>query len=334
MSIDFHAHLARAQEHAPFFMQLLFDVDGYLERQKAEGISRTVLSFALDAGPGMSLTLDDVKLEHDFLADLLARYPDRFSVLGALNPFGGAEWLREAERNLGCGFTGFCFPASQHGKYLDAPEAADAFAFADGARAPIFVHPTDSPIDMEAAGDPMLRAWIGRPFDTTVSLSRVLLAGTLERYPNIRVVAAHCGGVLPMLLGRLDEVYQGMKRRPAGGMFPGGGGPPGAGGPPPGFGPPKGIMPGLGNLKPDATKTPSEAARSLYFDTASYHPVAIRAAIDAVGVDHVVFGTDHPPVHMLPQATANMIKTLGLSPAEEERVLTKNAESLLTRSPA
>ena len=57
MSIDFHAHLAREDPNAPFFMRDLFDVEGYLEKQERAGIERTVLSFALeDEGDTPSVT--------------------------------------------------------------------------------------------------------------------------------------------------------------------------------------------------------------------------------------------------------------------------------------
>ena len=110
MSIDFHAHLAREDPNAPFFMRDLFDVKGYLEKQERAGIERTVLSFALeDKGEAM----DEIKGEHDFLAGLLEQYPDRFSALAAVDPFGGVEALAEGERALELGFTGFCFPTSR-----------------------------------------------------------------------------------------------------------------------------------------------------------------------------------------------------------------------------
>ena len=99
------------------------------------------------------------------------------------------------------------------------------------------------------------------------------------------------------------------------------------------FKPPPGMMMG-GNLKAAATRPPSEQARSLYLDTASYHRVAIRAAIDAVGADHVVFGTDHPPVHTPPQSTVDIIKALGLSREEEEKIFTRNAEAILGKPKA
>ena len=212
VSIDFHAHLAREDPKAPPFMRDLFDVEGYLEKQEEAGIERTVLSFALEDG---GESMDEIKGEHDFLAGLIEQHPDRFSALAAVDPFGGAEALAEAARALEIGFTGFCFPTSRTGRYLDSPEAADAFALADEKGVLVFLHPSAAPIDPERAGHRLVNAWVGRPYDTGICMSRMLLADTLGRSPNVRMVVAHSGGTLPMLIGRLEHVFAGMKRMAA-----------------------------------------------------------------------------------------------------------------------
>ena len=215
MAIDFHAHLARDNPDAPPFMRSLFDVEGYLERQEEAGIELTVLSYAPADLTGAPEELDEAKGEHEFLAGLLEAHPGRFAALAGVDPFGGAPWLEEAQRALDAGFAGLCLPTSREGRYLDADEAQDALALADERGVVVFLHPSDSPVEAERAGDAVLRAWIGRPYDTGVCLSRMLIADTLSGYPNVRMVVAHSGGTLPMLLGRLDFVQDGFKRRAA-----------------------------------------------------------------------------------------------------------------------
>jgi aminocarboxymuconate-semialdehyde decarboxylase len=339
VTIDFHAHLAPEEAGAPPFLRHLFDVEGYLERQAEAGIQLTVLSYALSELEGTDAELEEAKAQHEFLAGLLRDHPGRFAALAGLDPFGGAGWLDEAERALNDGFSGLCFPTSRKGMYLDAAEAQDAFALADERRAVVFLHPSESAIGIERAGDGFLEAWIGLPYDTGICVSRLLLADTMGHYPNLRIVVAHCGGVVPMLLGRLDYVYESLKRRaalmagggPPGGP-PGGDGPPGGG--PPGGGPPKGPpaaeIPEERALKPalDGGR-PSERVDRLYFDTASYHPAAIRAAIAAVGAERVVVGTDYPPAAEPPEATLALIDALGLPPDENDLILSENARGLL-----
>lgn len=339
MTIDFHAHLAREDPHAPPFLRHLFDVEGYLEGQATAGIERTVLSHALSDLEGTPRELDEAKAEHDFLADLVERHPDRLTALAGIDVFGGAPWLAEAERALELGFAGFCFPSSRLGKYLDSAEAADAFALANERRAVLFLHPSESPITVERAGDPVLEAWIGLPYDTGICLSRLLIADTLARYPNVDLVVAHSGGTLPMVLGRLDHVLASFERRAAmkgAGGPAGGGGPPGGKGPPgddgPHKGPPAAKLPEGVELEPAlAGRPPSERVGQLYLDTAGYHPAAIQAAIAAVGIDHVVVGTDFPPVGDSPAPMLETIEGLGLADEDHDRISSANARRLLAR---
>lgn len=332
VSIDFHAHLAREDPSAPPFMRDLFDVDGYLEKQQAAGIEVTVLSYALDDEP---VEMDDVKGEHDFLAGLLEQHPGRFTAFAAVDPFGGPEWLAEAERALGLGFSGLCFPTSINGRYLDSADARDAFALADEHEAIVFVHPSTTPIAAERAGHRLLQAWVGRPYDTGICLSRMLLSDTLAAYPRIRLVVAHSGGALPMLLGRLGHVAQGLKRMAAfAGGGPPGGGPPG--GSPPGGGPPKGppgaAVPEEAALHADTEGRPLlDRLDRIYLDTASYHPAAIAAAVAAVGIDRVVLGTDFPPAGDSPQGAIDALAELG--EPERDKILSENGRALLDRAP-
>ena len=106
------------------------------------------------------------------------------------------------------------------------PEAEDAFALANDRSALIFLHPSDSAL-RGLAGNKLFETWIGLPVDTGVCLCRMLMADTLSRYPNVRMVVAHAGGVLPALIGRLDPANDVFKRMAA--MM--GAGPPGGGGP-------------------------------------------------------------------------------------------------------
>lgn len=343
MAIDFHSHLAREDPEAPPFMRSLFDVEGYLERQEEAGLELTVLSYAPADLRGTPEELDEAKGEHEFLGGLVEEHRGRFAALAGLDPFGGDGWLEEARRALDSGFAGLCLPTSSEGRYLDADEAQDALALADEREAVVFLHPSDSPVDAERAGDAVLRSWIGRPYDTGICLSRMLLADTLSRYPRVRMVVAHSGGALPMLLGRLDHVHDGFKRRAAvmaGGGGPPGGGPPGGGPPgggPPGGGPPKG--PPRADIPPERVVEPSleggpPSGRidQLYLDTASYHPAAIQAAVATVGPDRVVIGTDFPPAGDSPAPTVELVKSMGLGPENTEKILTGNARELLERS--
>ena len=329
-TIDFHAHLAAGDpSREPPFLRAMFDPEGYLERQAAVSVDLTVLSNAL-MGDTEGDELAEARVQHDFLAGLVESHPDRFAALAGVNPWGGQQWLDEAERALDEGFAGLVLESGRDGQYLDSPEVGDFLALAEERDAVVFVHPSASPITDEQTGDKMLTLWIGRPYDTGISLARLLLSDTLSRYPNVKIVVAHGGGVVTTILGRLDRVAETRLRMAAfaaAGSAGGGPGPPGGGG-----GPPFGGPPGAGGPPTVAEgDRPSDRIRNLYLDTACYHPAGVLAAIASVGVDHVVFGSDHPPVDQTPQPSIDVVNQLELPDEDREKILGGNAARLLGR---
>ncbi|KAF8842717.1 amidohydrolase 2 [Paxillus ammoniavirescens] len=70
----------------------------------------------------------------------------------------------------------------------------------------IFIHPHYG-VDSKAFGDRanghVLPLALGFPFETTIAVTRLILAGILDRYPDLRLLLAHSGGALPQLSSRL-----------------------------------------------------------------------------------------------------------------------------------
>jgi aminocarboxymuconate-semialdehyde decarboxylase len=124
----------------------------------------------------------------------------------------------------------------------------------------LFIHPAGS-----AGASSLLESlgmtWaLGAPIEDTISVTALIARGIPSRYPNVRIVNAHLGGALPMLLRRLDS------------QFP--------------------------RIAPEAPEPPSVAARRMWYDTVSEaHPAALVAARLAFGADRLVLGTDYPFVH-------------------------------------
>ena len=255
MAIDLHAHLARKDPEAPPFLAHLFDVTGYLERQEEAGIELTLLSYVPETPD-----IERARSENGFLTELMAEHEGRFGAFAGVDPFGGPEWLELAAQALDDGFSGLCFPTSRNGRYLDADEAQDAFALADERGALIFLHPAESPVAVERLGDQVMEGWVGRPYDTGICLARMLIADTLSAYPGVTMVVAHCGGMLPMLIGRLGEAYETFERRAGLGIGP----PSGGGGPPAGGGGPAGRRrpPGAAVARPAAARPRARRGRS------------------------------------------------------------------------
>jgi aminocarboxymuconate-semialdehyde decarboxylase len=141
---------------------------------------------------------------------------------------------------------------------------------------------------------------VGRPFDTTLSLTRFILSGGLEKFPKLRMVCAHVGGALPMLPGRLGFGYE-LRRDMS-------------------FGP----------WEPDVmTRPPASYIAQLYLDTVSLHPPAVQCAVDTVGIDHVIYGSDFPPVPIALKRSVDVVHQLKISDQDKQKILGDNAAALL-----
>jgi len=140
---------------------------------------------------------------------------------------------------------------------------------------------------------------VGRPFDTTVSVVRMIYAGVFDRHPRLEVVLPHLGAFLPMIDGRLDFGYRlGYEGLPDG-------------------------------QAPACRKRPSAYLQTnLYVDTMGFSPKGAKHVLDLFGSDRVLFGSDYAAVPISPKEQVAMIRGLGLSREDEEKVLWKNAARL------
>ena len=146
-----------------------------------------------------------------------------------------------------------------------------------------------------------LTSSVGRPFDECLAIARMIVRGVFEQLPDLKFVGAHLGGGICEVIGRMDYAYE--------------------------LGD---FAHFLGSYEPLLiSHTPSHYLRQLYMDTVSYHAPAIMCGIQTVGVQHVVFGSDAPPLlPMLPRAK-RIIEELPLSDEEKRAILGGNAAQLL-----
>jgi aminocarboxymuconate-semialdehyde decarboxylase len=86
----------------------------------------------------------------------------------------------------------------------------------------------------------------------------------------------------------------------------------------------------LGSYAPMLIKhPPSHYLRMMYLESTCYYPPAARCALESVGVDQFLFGTDAPPLTPLKKEGVDLIKQLGLSPADEAKIYGGNTKALL-----
>jgi len=203
-----------------------------------------------------------IQVQNEKIAALCAAHPDRFVGLGSValqHPALAVEQIEEGVKKMG--MRGFAIGGSVNGDDLSAPKFNPIWAKAEELEALIFIHPqvSGTPIEEKRLqGNGNLDNVIGHPLETTLALTHLIQDGTLDRFPRLKVCAAHGGGYMPSYSGRNDECMKAF---------------------------PKECRP----LK----KLPSEYLKQLYYDSVLFTPEDMRHLIAVVGVSQVVVGTDY-----------------------------------------
>ena len=269
------------------------DIDAKLHDMDEAGINLTTIS-TNDPGPESfgSEGLTAAQVVNDWIADLGTSHPGRFAGLIVLPLQDMNASLKELDRCVNkLGMKGILLYSNLDGRYPDEPEFTELFAEAERMDIPILLHPAH-PVTYEQTKGRSLMAGLGLMFDTTIALARIILAGILDKHPNLKLVCPHVGGTLPYLIGRIDHQTQILKR-------------------------------GAENIN----KPPSEYLKQIYLDAVSPIPMAIQYGIDFVGIDRMLYASDHPWVD--PQLIATHVKSLGLSDQDQAKIFGGNARKLL-----
>ncbi len=128
--------------------------------------------------------------------------------------------------------------------------------------------------------------------EDTVSIMHLIEAGIPQRYPKLKIVNSHLGGMIPMVLQRLDNISLWEHPLP---------------------------------------EKPSITAKRMWFDSVGHgHPPALKAAVDSLGADRIVLGSDYPYEggELYNRAVA-YIHDAGLKPGDVEKILDHNAAAVL-----
>jgi predicted TIM-barrel fold metal-dependent hydrolase len=209
----------KAPTSGPNPLDLLPDIgEQRLKAMDAAGITMQVLS---NTGPGPDLVpgADGIALArelNDHLAAAIARHRDRyagFAVLPMQNPGACAGELARTVKDLR--FSGALINGTTEGRFLDHPSYDGLLATAVELDVPIYIHPHLPPepvrqayySDLPAGAARVLQsaAW-GWHSETAIHVLRLVMAGTLDRHPRLKLIIGHMGEMLPMMLRRIDEV--------------------------------------------------------------------------------------------------------------------------------
>jgi aminocarboxymuconate-semialdehyde decarboxylase len=238
------------------------------------------------------------RLQNEGLARLRSQCSRRISVLGAI-PLQAPELAaRELEAVMGSGsFAGVEVTASVGGHYLGDARFEPFWAAAERTGALVFVHPTTRGFDAPVLEQHYLWNLVGNPMETTITAAHMILSGTLERHPGLRVMLAHGGGAIVALRGRLRHGQDSVA-----------------------------AVGWSGGERADAS------VRRFLFDAVTHDPGQLRALVDAVGADRVLLGSDYP-FDMADPDPVGTVRAAGLDEQSQRAVLSANAERVLGLAP-
>jgi aminocarboxymuconate-semialdehyde decarboxylase len=239
-----------------------------------------------------------ISIQNEKLAEACATNPERFVAFATVAlqfPEMAAEQLEQGVKKYG--LRGAAIGGSVNGEELADPKYHPFWAKAEQLGGLIFIHPQGT-AEMNATtrfkGNGLLDNVIGNPLETTIALSHLIFEGTLDKFPGLKICAAHAGGFLPSYAGRSDQ----------------------------------GCLTFPDRCTRKLAKKPTEYVRQLYYDNIIFTPEGMRHLVAETGVGQVVMGTDYP----YPWTSTSVdlvLNTPGLSDADRVAILGGTAAKLL-----
>jgi aminocarboxymuconate-semialdehyde decarboxylase len=238
-----------------------------------------------------------IKIQNEKLAELCASQPERFVAFATValqHPDLAAEQLEEGVKKLG--LRGAAIGGNVNGDELADEKFHPFWARAEQLGVLVFIHPQGTAdLEKRLRGNGGLGNVIGNPLETTIALSHLIFEGTLDRFPGLKICAAHGGGYLPSYAARSDAGCVTFPERCS---------------------------------KVQLKKRPTEYLRQLYFDSIVFTPQALRHLVAEWGASQIVMGTDYP-FPWTKTAVDHILNTAGLSDAERVAMLGDTASRLL-----
>lgn len=247
------------------------------------------------------------RVANDSIAEFASRRPDRFVGVGVL-PVVDDVMIEEFERLRGeLGLKGVLIFSNIEGRPVDDPSMWPLYERAAAADVPIWIHPQHASY-YSWIGNNVLDRTLGWPFDTSLAMARLVYGGVFEKYPGIRFVTHHMGGMIPYFAARIEAFERSTAAEYAR----------------------LGISESSG---PALTAPGLDHFRRFYNDCISNGSVeALALAIRFFGVEHILFGTDFPfgpPDGSWVRDELRAVADVDLEPGQRELILHGNAQTLL-----
>jgi aminocarboxymuconate-semialdehyde decarboxylase len=282
------------KDGAPF-MTLMPGMFDYELRIRAMDEARVDIAVVTLTSPNVywgsaKVSLAAAQTMNDDMAAQQRRYPERIRFMCSL-PWQHAR-LAVAERKRAVdelGAVGVMVLANIDGASLTDKRFAPVWREIDRRGLAVLVHPSAPPGTAEL--DVMrynLIASVGFMFDTSLAVARLIFDGFFERHPNLKLIAAHGGGTLPYIAGRLDICFDNM---PA--------------------------------CREKISRKPSEYLKRIYYDSVVFQQESLELALKVGGTENVLYGSDYP--HNIGDMKGCLARVDALPAAQRDAVRGGNA---------
>jgi len=236
---------------------------------------------------------------NDEFADRVKGSDGRLRMLASLPLPDVDEALVELDRALTLpGVVGVVLCTNIDGITLDDDQLAPLYEELSRRGTTVFVH-GNVPCSTEGLREYAMALAMGFMADPLFAIGRLVYSGTIDSYPGINWIFTHLGGTVPFVLPRYDNYYK---------QFP--------------------------ECREKISRPPSEIIRELFFDTCTMHPPALRCAVDTLGADRLVFGSDYPHVPGGIDRFVTILNSIGLSDDELSMIGRTTAARLIGISEA
>ena len=250
------------------------------------------------------------RIANDAMADLVATYPDRFVGAAACLPMNNIDAaLAETDRAIReLGFKGIQLYSPTMDKPLDHPDFMPLYEKMAAYDLPIWIHPKRDIEFADYRTENHSKYWIfsmfGWPYETTAAMTRLVFSGVLEKYPALKCITHHCGGMVPYFVERIiggqDYAEKCLHAK----------------------------------FKKCLSTQPIEYYRRFYADTALYGSTpSLMCGYAFFGAEHVLFATDMPydseGGDRYIRQTIDAIEAMKIPKADKRKIFETNARRLL-----
>ena len=281
-------------DDAPFMTPVpaMFDYALRLKTMDEHGVDLCIVSLTCPNcyWGGREVSLEAARIMNDDMAAAQTAHPGRLRWLASLPWQYPEAALSELDRACVSGASGVMVLANIDGRPLTDPAFAPIWKAIDARSLPVLVHPTAPPgvAEMEMSRF-QLTASIGFTFDTSLAVGRMIYDGFFDRYPALKIIAAHGGGALPYLISRMDQCFENI---PA--------------------------------CREKIARPPSTYLSRIYADAVVFAPGVLDLCVDTFGTDNVLYGSDYP--HTIGDMPGCLARVNGLKESTRDKVRGRNAE--------